>query len=747
MNPGSDSTLMARGIVSTIACRSAIVTTLVLLIVAAFSPSATANGSVEPRFDLTDPSRGPFPSDRFTVPDATQLTGLRVNLPKADCAIRRSDCEDIDVLNTLDGFNLQPRLSIPFTGPIDPASVSSDTVFLFKLSCTSCPGVNVVGINQAVWDPETNTLHVESDQLLDQDARYLLVVTNGIRTQDGERIDSDQFRDVLHAGQTNDPAEAAYRQQLLAALDRLKAAGVSAGRVAAASIFTTQSATAMLEKIRDQIHAATPAPADFAIGTDGERTVFPLADVTDITFLRQVGTAPIFRTDSVSLKDLRIVPGAVGTVAFGRYHSPDYETPAGVIPAVGTLTGTPSVQRTNEVYFNLFLPSGPEPPGGWPVVIAGHGNMDNKNTGNNPVRAAAKLTQHGLAAITINAVGHGGGSLGTLTVTSADGTAVTLPAGGRGVDQNGDGAIGASEGLYTAPNGPQALVGGRDGDRQTVVDLIQLVREIQVGIDADGDSAPDLDPSRIYYFGNSLGGVYGLPFVAAEPDVRAGVLGAVGGSLADWRLGISGARVLMGEALSLRSPRLDNGGPDPIQPSNPFPFWENLPLRHQPTLVNDVAGAIAIQEWIEHLEWAMQPADPLVYAPHLRSDPLAGLSRKRVLISFAKGDPICPNSITTALLRAGDLADRTMYFRGDLAYAPNQPTAQDLHGYLFRFTPAGIGFALAGQEAIGTFLASDGNTTIDPDPVDHDLDPATPPRDAFEVPIVGPLPEDLSFST
>jgi hypothetical protein len=740
MNPGSDSTLMAREIVSTIACRSAVVTTLVLLIVAAFSPSATANGSVEARFDLTDPSRGPFPSDRFTVPDATQLTGLRVNLPKPDCAFRRSDCEDIDVLNTLDGFNLQPRLSIPFTGPIDPASVSSDTVFLFKLSCTTCPGGNVVGINQAVWDPETNTLHVESDQLLDQDARYLLVATNGIRTQDGERIDSDQFRDVLHAGQTNDRAEAAYRRQLLAALDRLKAAGVSAGRVAAASVFTTQSATAVLEKIRDQIHAATPAPADFAIGTNGEHTVFSFADVTSIAFRRQVGTAPTFNTSSVPLPDLRIVPGAVGTVAFGRYRSPDYETPAGVIPPVGTLTGTPAVQRTNEVYFNLFLPSGHEPPGGWPVVIGGHGSTGNKNTANVPVRVGAMLTQHGLAVITINAVGHGGGPLGTVTVTKGDGTAMTMPAGGRGVDQNGDGAIGGQEGLYTAPDGPQALVGTRDGNRQTVIDLMQLVREIQVGIDADGDSAPDLDPSRIYYFGNSLGGVYGVPFVATEPEVRAGVLGAVGGSLPEWRLGIGGARALIGQRLTLRNPKLDNGGPDPIQPTNPFPFRENMPLRNQQTLVNDVPGAIAIQEWIEHLEWAMLPADPLVYAPHLRRDPLAGVAPKRVLISFAKGDPLCPNLITTALLRAGGLADRTMFFRGIDAYQAAELTAgaEDLHEYLFRFIDEfRRSFALAGQESVATFFASDGERTVNPD---------SSVGQWFETPIVGPLPEDLSLS-
>src|SRR5262249_14406313 len=145
---------------------------------------------------------------------------------------------------------------------------------------------------------------------------------------------------------------------------------------------------------------------------------------------------------------------------------------------------------------------------GWPVVIGGHGSGGNKEGGNTPIRIAGKLAQHGLATIAINAVGHGGGPLRTLTLTQNDGTNRTPPAGGRGVDLNGDGIIetaGQGEGLQTAANGPDAIVFARDGIRQTVVDLMQLVREIQRGMDVDGDSTPDLDPNRIYYFGNSLG--------------------------------------------------------------------------------------------------------------------------------------------------------------------------------------------------------------------------------------------------
>ena len=691
---------------------------------------------VEPRFDLADPAGAPFPSDRFTVQDDSQLTGLRVALPKPDCSVRPSKCDDVDVLNTLDGFNLQPRLSIPFTAPIELSTLSSESVFVCRLEGTVCPGqASVIGINQAVWDPERNVLHAESDRFLDQHTRYLLVVTNDIRDLVGDRIGHDQFSEVLHSG-------SAYTDRLLAAVGSLKEIGIPPGHVAAASIFTTQSATAVMEKIRDQLAAATPNAADFRLGPGGERTVFPLAQVASIASNRQLTTTPTFQTTQVPLgaDGLNVIPGVVGTIAFGKFRSPNYQTAVGVIPAVGTRTGTPAVQETNEIYFTLFLPSGAKPPGGWPVVIAGHGaGPGGKNTGNNPVRSAARLAEHGLATVAISAAFYAGGPASTLTVTRKDASTMTLSAGGRTIDQNGDGVFGfatVGEGFLPAFDGPNALVFARDSLRQTAVDLMQFVREIQVGIDVDGDSFPDIDPARISYFGSSFGGVYGTSFVALDPAVRAGEINTAGGTISDYaRLSLGGREPVVGPLLAARTPSLDNcaGVPrcDPIQPTNAFPFNENLPLRNQPTVVNDVAGAIAIQEQLERIEWAGQSGDPVAYAPHLRAAPLAGVPAKRVLFTFAQGDPVAPNTTTATLLRAGDLKDRTTYFRALDAYSPNTPGANTIHEFPFIFTPVGKPFALAMQEAIATFLASDGQLTVNPD---GDV------GQWFQTPIAGPLP-------
>jgi len=151
---------------------------------------AGQGSATEARFGLDTPADGPFPSNWFTVPDNTNITHRRIALPLPDCSVQVSDCADVGVLNTLDGFNLQPRLSVPFSGPIDLTTVTADTVFLVSLGKVGpgqdyMPWGTVVNTDQVVWDPSTNTLHVESDELLAQDTRFALIVTRGIRDANG----------------------------------------------------------------------------------------------------------------------------------------------------------------------------------------------------------------------------------------------------------------------------------------------------------------------------------------------------------------------------------------------------------------------------------------------------------------------------------------------------------------------------------------------------------------------------------
>jgi hypothetical protein len=320
-------------------------------------------------------------------------------------------------------------------------------------------------------------------------------------------------------------------------------------------------------------------------------------------------------------------------------------------------------------------------------------------------------------------------------VTRAAGGPVTFLTGGRGRDQNGDHVIENREGISAV--GPRTIIDDRDGFRQSVVDFMQLVREIQGGMDVDGDGTPDLDASRISVSGVSLGALIATDFLAVEPDVGAGALTVPGGPRTTRRL-TPGGRGGYGEVLAARTPSLlsppglTSVGGLPV----PGPFFnENLPLRDQPPLVNTVPGAMAIQEYFENAEWALQAANPVAYAAHLRKDPLPGVPAKSVLVLFAKGDRTVPNPATTALLRAGDLRDRAVYFRTDLARLAVPALPADPHTFFAnQATAAARPILLAAQQQIGIFLASGGMVITQPEP-----------EAWFETPIAGPLPEDLNY--
>jgi hypothetical protein len=697
-------------------------------VAALFVPLVALADGVSVRDDSADPATSPFPSDRFTVRDWSNHTFRRVNLPKPDCAVRPSDCADIDVINTLDGFSTQPRFTVPFTGAIDPASVTSSTVYLVNLGDTlSLRGFGQrVGINQVVWDPASKTLAFESDELLEEHSRYLLVITDGVRDASGKKIEAagDDDDDDRRGGR-NGRDMSDYRRDLR---DAARVGHHSRHKVASATLFTTQSATTDLLKVMRQIKRSHPAPASFMTGNGGAvRSVFPLPTIQAIQFNRQTGAAPAFTVGFLPTPALNVVPGAVSHIAYGSFVSTDYQTAAKFIPATGTLSGQPQPQGSHTLTFQLFVPAGAKPAGGWPVAIFGHGFTDSMYGA--PWTVASVFASQGLATLSINVVGHGGGPLGTLNVLRTGAAPVVVPAGGRGFDQDGNGAIDSTEGVNAAA--PRTVIGSRDGLRQTVIDLMQLVRQIEVGMDVDGDGSADLSAERISYAGQSFGGIYGTIFLGVEPNLKAGVPNVPGGSITEVaRLGVF--RGLSGFTLATRVPSLINVTPNP----SGVAFNENIPLRDLPPVTNDVPGAMAIQQVLDRFEWVQQAGNPVSYAALIRKHPPRGHAAKPVLIQFAKGDVTVPNPTTSAILRAGELADRAAFFRNDLAFAANNAVPKNPHTFLTNIgVAAAAAYAIGAQSQIAAFFASGGVTVIDPDG-------AGP---VFEVPIVLPLPETTNF--
>jgi hypothetical protein len=116
-------------------------------------------------------------------------------------------------------------------------------------------------------------------------------------------------------------------------------------------------------------------------------------------------------------------------------------------------------------------------------------------------------------------------------------------------------------------------------------------------------------------------------------------------------------------------------------PRFPSTAWSVISRAKQIQTDASREGAIAIQDLIERVEWAMQSGETVAHASHLRAQPLDGLQAKSLLVQFAKGDRQTPNPATTAFLRAGGLADRATWFRNDLAFAANPGLPKDPHQF------------------------------------------------------------------
>ena len=353
-------------------------------------PAAAAAGSVHAQFDL-DPHKG-VRSPATGLPSPTRHRTRVFGSTNADCAARPSDCSDIDVLNELDGFNLEPRLAIPFDGRIDVGSVTSQDVFLVSLGSTlpgGDSGGEVVGIDQVVSDTFTNTLYVESDDALNQHTRYVLVVTQSVLDESGKHVKAaKEFLDLVNnenGASIGDPMLDAYRTSLRDALLQIDQAGiVPLGQVVAASVFTTQSATAVMEKIRDQIKAATPDAADFQLGPDGSRTVFDRSTVTEIRWKRQSkrSTRPIRRPFPKCLfPSLDHSTSCLGVSAPSRLAGtplPTIGSTPGVHPGSRNAFRHSARSRDERDHLRASICRRPEPDGGYPVAISGHGGAENK---------------------------------------------------------------------------------------------------------------------------------------------------------------------------------------------------------------------------------------------------------------------------------------------------------------------------------------------------------------------------------
>ncbi len=651
---------------------------------------APATGGLYPTAAVAAEVEALFPSDRQTVPDPRQATGRRVALALPDCGTDPAGCDELRLVNELDGFSVNPRAAIRFSDPIDLASLTRASAFILPLSPEPLP--SPVGLTQLVWDGSTHTLYARPERILLQARRYALVLTTRVLDDGGQPLAPALGAPLV--------AEAAYgisAQSVV--LQRLRTLGLARQEIAAVSVFTTQSVTVGLEQVRGVIETDPAPDLRFALGPGGASSAYARVELDGLELRRQVSTDPAALPEEPAKLPLVLVPPTdVRTIAFGRFTAGSFLTADRVIPATATRAEAPALLGREDVDVTVCLPSGITPPDGWPVAIFGHGFGNDRHVV--PMTVAGTMARFGFATVAINVVGHGGGADGTLTVLRTGREPVTLPAGGRGVDQDGDGRIASTEGVGTRPGSPRALISNRDGLRQTTADLMQLVRAIRGGVDVDGDGRVDLDRERIAYFGQSFGGIYGTLLMAVDPLVRVGVLNVPGGPIVEIARQSPSFRGLVVDQLKRRRPPLMNGEQD---------FIESIPLPGDAPVREPASGALDIQAYFARAEWLGQSANPVAFAPYLKQAPLLGLGAKAVLYQWAVGDRTVPNPTTAALLRAGLLQPVSSLYRHDLAGPGLSDRFRNPHGFLaWTAFPEVHAIGLAAQEQVARFLVSGG---------------------------------------
>jgi hypothetical protein len=238
---------------------------------------------------------------------------------------------------------------------------------------------------------------------------------------------------------------------------------------------------------------------------------------------------------------------------------------------------------------------------------------------------------------------------------------------------------------------PANLFGTRDNFRQAALDLMQVVYTLRTRtVASDGIS---FDPTKIYYVGQSLGGIIGTLFMAAEPVVKVGVLNVPGGGLT--------YVINETKTLSICKPIFDG-----LEQAG---VCVRADATNQPCKCNDTA---AFRQFIHISQWILDPGDPINHANNLIEKPLwclAGSSivpcvvgggtpqPKKILIQKIADDTVVPNSTTYALVGAAGPKACYREFTGG--------------GHGFLIDPSNLTLARQAQLQVLSFLLSNGATT------------------------------------
>jgi hypothetical protein len=568
----------------------------------------------------------PWPSDLYR--DATGAVG---EIPGLERVVSRPNKLALG-LAALDGFGRSTGALFFLDVPVDPqtlprtwqaATAPAASVFIADVDDAS-PRLGTRYPAYAKYLPTLGCLSVipVPGVVLPPGVRHAVVLTVRAYAMDGSPLVADTELEriaALPARARSTPVERLYGD----ALDQLVANAVVAHKseVASLAVFTTSNRVFELPALRAQLRKQ-PEP---------ELILDPVAAAPYSVAVFGIGTHPSL-DDWLGYPDKdengREWPGGdnpggiahdqVAVIASGAFVAPTFLDRVTHHFERDTRSGEIAIADANaKIPVTLMIPKGPEPPGGYPVVIHGHGLSNHRGS---MLGVVNELARAGFAMIGIDDVLQG------------------ARGGLQDVKNNYPGSYQGPDGIPDATGSPIAFLGGfndflamRDNFRQTVLDETSLVRLIQSSkLDltalaaAAGGPMPRLDSTRIFWSGGSLGGMIGSMTIAVEPEIRAAALQVPGASFVQL---ISTNSATVAPLVSvLASSTLGVQGNEVLDEFHPL---------------GTLLGAVT------------EAGDPIAYAPHVFRDPLfPERTPPDVLVSYAVYDEVMPNIATVALLRA-----------------------------------------------------------------------------------------------
>lgn len=429
----------------------------------------------EPLFDL------PWPSDLRRTEAGTIDVHTFPN-PRANVLVQRY----IDAMAArLRGFATNGATYFRFSHAVDASSLPADpaaslredaSVFLIDISEGSATRLErhpaVVVVQDAAtryWPGNTVAIRPVHGIPLAGGRRYAAVVLRSVAPAMGGEFGRDDDFAALVGG-AGDAAVDAARPLHREALDALIEAGIDEDDVLALAVFTTQDPVAELAVFRDWMHAEYPAP----MPRDAAWARMDRASYQEIT--GAYGPVPIFQD------------GTIPYVSEGGAMEPGPD-------------GAPVVHGEYDARFALTLPQPilGMPEGGFPLVLYSHGtggdyrSFIDDGTG-------ARLAAAGIATMGVDQIHHG--------------------------DRNP--STSSPEVLFFNILNADAA---RDNNRQSALDIVQqarLVANLAIPtsvVDREGVQVR-FDPSRVFFFGHSQGGLVAPLFLGIDDGASAGVVSA-----------------------------------------------------------------------------------------------------------------------------------------------------------------------------------------------------------------------------